>query len=178
MVFPEAREEVRVPDGVTVTLQERAVKVKGPKGELSLAQVHPRVALAKQQGAVLVTCAMARRREKALVGTVAAHLRNMVQGVQEPWEYRLKVVYSHFPIKVKVQGAELLVDNFIGEKSPRRAAILPGVEVKVDGDQVVVRGIDLGNAGQTAANIEQACRIRDRDPRVFQDGVYIVTKPE
>lgn len=177
MVVSEAREVVKLPSGVQVALSDGTVKVKGPKGELSRALAHPRVELSVEQGQVLVSCRLARRKEKALVGTFAAHLRNMVHGVQEDWEYRLKVVYSHFPIKTKVQGEQFLIDNFLGEKSPRRARILPGVKVKVDGDQVVVTGGDLEKVGQTAANIELACRIRDRDPRVFQDGVYIIQKP-
>jgi large subunit ribosomal protein L6 len=177
MVVAEQREVVKVPSGVQVTLQPGLVKVKGPKGELSRALAHPRIQLLQEQGALAVSCRLARRKDKALVGTFAAHLRNMVQGVQQEWEYRLKIVYSHFPIKAKVQGDWFLIDNFLGEKSARRAAILPGVKVKVDGDQVVVTGTDLEKAGQTAANIEQACRIRFRDPRVFQDGIYITGKP-
>jgi large subunit ribosomal protein L6 len=135
------------------------------------------VELLPEQGAIAVRCVMARRKDKALVGTFAAHLRNMVQGVQQEWEYHLKIVYSHFPIKAKVQGQEFVIDNFLGEKNARKTSIPQGVKVKVDGDQVVVTGADLEKAGQTAANIEQACRIKDRDPRVFQDGIYITSKP-
>lgn len=177
MVVAEQREVVKVPGGVHVTLSGSLVKVKGPKGELSRSLAHPRIQLLQEQGAVAVSCKLARRKDKALVGTFAAHLRNMVQGVQEEWEYRLKVVYSHFPIKTKVQGEWFVIDNFLGEKAARRAVILPGVKAKIDGDQVILTGSDLEKVGQTAANIEQACRIRFRDPRVFQDGVYITSKP-
>ena len=177
MVVAEAREVVKVPAGVQASLDGRTVKVKGPKGELAMRIVSPRVEVKVEGGAVAVVCNMARRKDKALVGTYASHLRNMVQGVQEEYEYRLKIVYSHFPIKTKVAGDQFHIDNFIGEKASRRATILPGVKVKVDGDQVVVTSHDLVKAGQTAANIEQACRIRFRDPRVFQDGVYITQKP-
>ena len=177
MVVAEAREVVKVPSGVHVTLSDGTVKVKGPKGELTRTLAHPRIQLKQEAGALAVTCTLARRKDKALVGTYAAHLRNMVKGVQQEWEYRLKVVYSHFPIKTKVAPDAFLIDNFLGEKNSRRAPILPGVKVKVDGDQVVVTGADLEKVGQTAANIEQACRIRFRDPRVFQDGVYITQKP-
>lgn len=177
MVVAEQREVVKVPGGVTVSVAAGTVKVKGPKGELSRALGHPRVRIEPEQGAVAVTCTMARRKEKALVGTYAAHIRNMVQGVQEEWEYRMKVVYSHFPIKTKITGDTFVIDNFLGEKNSRRADILPGVKAKVEGDQVVLTGSDLEKVGQTAANIEQACRIRFRDPRVFQDGIYITKKP-
>jgi large subunit ribosomal protein L6 len=177
MVVAEAREVVKVPGGVNVAVHGNLVKVKGPKGELQRSIGSPRVQVLPGQGEVAVSCKLARRKDKALVGTYAAHLRNMVHGVQEEWEYRLKVVYSHFPIKTKVAGDVFHIDNFLGEKASRKAPILPGVKVKVDGDQVIVTGPDLENVGQTAANIEQACRIRFRDPRVFQDGVYITKKP-
>jgi large subunit ribosomal protein L6 len=177
MVVAESREVVKVPGGVQVTLAEGAVKVKGPKGELTRQFAHPRVQLSQSQEGIAVSCRLARRKEKALVGTYAAHLRNMVAGVQNEWEYRLKIVYSHFPIKAKVAGDVFVIDNFLGEKNSRKAPIPPGVKVKVDGDQVVVNGPDLELAGQTAARIEQACRIRNRDPRVFQDGIYITHKP-
>jgi len=177
MVVAESREVVKVPGGVTVTVAQGTVKVKGPKGELTRSFAHPKVAIEVGQGEVAVVCELARRKEKALVGTYAAHLRNMVRGSQQEWEYRMKIVYSHFPIKTKVAAEVFHIDNFLGEKNSRRATILPGVKVKVEGDIVTLTGTDLEKVGQTAANIEQACRIRFRDPRVFQDGIYITSKP-
>jgi large subunit ribosomal protein L6 len=177
MVVAEQRESVKVPSGVTVSVAQGTVKVKGPKGELQRSLAHPKVQVVQEPGGVVVRCAMARRKDKALVGTYAAHIRNMVQGVQQEWEYRLKIVYSHFPIKAKVAGSDFVIENFLGERNQRKAPIPQGVKVKVDGDAVVVTGADLEKVGQTAATIEQATRIRDRDPRVFQDGIYITSKP-
>ncbi|MCA1813578.1 MAG: 50S ribosomal protein L6 [Halobacteriales archaeon] len=177
MVVAEARESVKVPGGVSVTLAQGTVKVKGPKGELQRSFAHPRVQVLQEDGGVVVRCEMARRKDKALVGTYAAHVRNMVRGVQEEWEYKLKIVYSHFPIKAKVSGDTFIIENFLGERNQRKAPIAAGVKVKLDGDVVLVTGTDLEQVGQTAATIEQATRIRDRDPRVFQDGIYITQKP-
>lgn len=177
MVVAEAREVVKVPNGVNVSVAQGQVKVKGPKGELTRALGNARVRVETGSEGIAVTCTLARRKDKALVGTYAAHLRNMVQGVQEEWEYRMKIVYSHFPIKTKITGDVFVIDNFLGEKDSRRATILQGVKVKVEGDIVGLTGNDLEKVGQTAANIEQACRIRFRDPRVFQDGIYITQKP-
>jgi large subunit ribosomal protein L6 len=177
MVVAEQRERIDVPAGVQVSVAQGTVRVKGPKGELQRDFAHPRIEVLAEQGGLAVRCELARRKEKALVGTYAAHLRNMVRGVQEPWEYKLKVVYSHFPIKAKVAGQDFVIENFLGERDKRRASIPQGVQVKLDGDVVTVSGIDLEKVGQTAATIEQATRIRDRDPRVFQDGIYITQKP-
>ncbi|MEC7703671.1 MAG: 50S ribosomal protein L6, partial [Candidatus Thermoplasmatota archaeon] len=98
----------------------------------------------------------------------------------EGFEYRLKAVYSHFPMTLKVEGSVLVINNLFGERVPRRAP-LPwspaDVTVKVENKtEVVVSGIDKEKVGQTSANIERACRIRGRDRRVFQDGIYIVEK--
>ena len=121
-----------------------------------------------------------RRREKALAGTWAAHLKNMVRGIDSGFEYKLKAVYSHFPMTIKVQGNEMTITNLFGEKVPRVAALpwSPAeVEVKVaNKTDVTVIGADREKVGQTAANIERACRIKKRDRRVFQDGIYIVSK--
>jgi large subunit ribosomal protein L6 len=121
-----------------------------------------------------------RRKEKALAGTWAAHLNNMVRGIDSGFEYKLKAVYSHFPMTIKVQGNEMTITNLFGEKVPRVAALpwSPSeVEVKVaNKTDVTVIGADREKVGQTAANIERACRIKKRDRRVFQDGIYIVSK--
>ena len=129
-------------------------------------------------GNVEVFCDLPRRKEKALAGTWAAHIRNMNKGLSEGFEYRLKAVYSHFPMTLKVDGSTLTITNLFGERVPRQASLpwTPAeVTVKVENKtEVVVSGIDKEKVGQTSANIERACRIRGRDRRVFQDGVYIV----
>jgi large subunit ribosomal protein L6 len=100
----------------------------------------------------------------------------MFRGVTDGYEYRMKVVYSHFPIQLKLQGNKLEIANFLGEKKARHARIEQGVTVKVGNDEVVLTGIDRELVGTTAANIEHATHIRDRDPRVFQDGIYMVQR--
>jgi large subunit ribosomal protein L6 len=111
-----------------------------------------------------------------MVGTFEAHAKNMCRGVSEGFEYRMKVVYSHFPIQLKLQGQRLEIANFLGEKKARYADIAEGVTAKVANDEVVLTGIDREKVGNTAANIEHATHIRNRDPRVFQDGIYMVQR--
>ena len=86
----------------------------------------------------------------------------------------MKIVAAHFPMKVSVKDTDLLIENFLGEKHPRSAPLAAGVSATVDGDFVVLSGRDIEQVGQSAANIERATRIRDYDPRVFQDGIYLV----
>ncbi len=103
-------------------------------------------------------------------------MNNMMHGVSKGFEYKMKTVFSHFPIKTAVEGEEFVIQNFLGERAPRRAKILEGVTVEAKGDDVTVTGINKENVGQTVANIERATKVKKRDIRIFQDGVYRTSK--
>ena len=169
---------VSIPAGVTVTIADSVLKVKGPKGELQRDMWHPAIRITIEDGQVSFTTDSPKKRVISMVGTLASHCANMCTGVTNGYLYTLKVVYSHFPIQLKLQGEKLEINNFLGEKFPRTARILPGTAVKVGTDEVTVTGIDKELVGSTASNIEKATRIRNRDPRVFQDGIYIVARGE
>ena len=171
---------ITLPEGVSATLAGHDVTLA--KGDKSLTREfrHPRLEVRDYSEGIEVFCNLPRRKEKALAGTWAAHLNNMARGLDSGFEYKLKAVYSHFPMTIKVQGNEMTITNLFGEKVPRVAA-LPwspaDVEVKVSNKtEVTVTGADREKVGQTAANIERACHIKKRDRRVFQDGIYIVSK--
>ncbi len=169
--------EVNVPQGVTVTLSGATLTLKGQKGQVSREFRFPNIRLASADGKIVVEATKVDKQAKAIVGTYASHIRNMVTGVTDGYEYSMKIVYSHFPIQVKVEGKDKVsIGNFLGERKPRYASIMGETKVVVAGDKVTINGNNKENVGQTAANIEQACRIRKRDPRVFQDGVYIINK--
>jgi large subunit ribosomal protein L6 len=102
----------------------------------------------------------------------------MFRGVTEGWEYGMEVYYSHFPMQVAVEGDEVVIENFLGEKAPRRTTIRGDTEVSVDGEMLTISGPSIEDVGQTAADIEQLTRVPDKDTRVFQDGVYITEMPE
>ena len=167
---------IAVPSGVSVSMTGTVVKVSGPKGELSRNFAHPSVIVAVGEDEVSVSCEYPRVKEKAMVGTFYAHLRNMIRGVTEGYTYNLKIVFSHFPMKVAVKGDKVQIDNYRGGHAPRFADIMPGVTVKVSGADVTVTGIDIEKVGQTAANLEKATSRRGFDKRIFQDGIYIVQK--
>jgi len=168
------REIVKVPDNVTVEIEGMKVKVSGPKGTLERDFSHAKgVRIYKQDSNVVVEAFFANRRKKALVGTIAGHIENMIIGVTKGWRYKLKIVTTHFPVTVKVTGNEVIIENFLGEKAPRRAKIVGNVKVQVKGKDVIVEGIDIEAVGQTAANIELATKVKDKDRRVFVDGIYI-----
>lgn len=175
-VLGEIRHSIPLSEGVSASVVGAELTLKGKKGELTRRLFHPRIALSILGDAVEIHCNLPRRKEKALAGTFAAHVRNMNRGVSKGYEYRLKVVFSHFPVKVIAKGDRVVFENFLGEKAPRHCRIPKGVKIKVAGSDIFVTGIDIEQVGLAAGRIEQTTRIRKYDPRVFQDGAYIVYK--
>lgn len=169
-------EKVAIPKGVTVTVNGAVVDVKGPKGKLSRDFTNPKTKVKLDGDHVTVWCEMPRVKDKAMVGTVASHITNMIDGVSAGFEYHMKIVYSHFPMKTSVKGTKFIIDNFLGERSSRQAKILGDTKIVVKGNDVVLTGTDVEALGQTAANIEKATKVWGYDPRVFQDGIYITVK--
>ena len=171
---------VEIPEGVDAKLDDNGdVTISGENSSQTRNFSHSKVQLLEQGNGLLVRIDLPQRKDKALAGTWNAHLNNMVKGVTEGFTYRLKAVYSHFPMNLKAdaEAAELVVNNYFGEKVPRRAAYVGDVIVKVQNKtEVVVTGHDKEQVGQTAANIERCCSVKKRDRRVFQDGIYLVAK--
>ena len=167
--------KIDIPDGVEVKIDKKLFSVKGKNGELKRA-FDPSIKVKKEDNQIVISCETERKKHRALVGTTEAHLKNMFRGVLNKITYKSKIVYSHFPMTVKVQGNTIIIDNFLGEANPRESNILSGVDVKISGQSVTVTGINKEHVSQTAANLEQATKIRKRDPRVFQDGIYIIEK--
>jgi large subunit ribosomal protein L6 len=169
---------VKLPDGVSANLSEDGnITITGSGGSLTRSFIHKKVSVLQDGSGLIVRVDLPRRKEKSIAGTWNAHLNNMVKGVTDGFTYRLKAVYSHFPMTLKVEGNNFVVNNYFGERVPRRADILNGATVKVENKvEVVVSGMDREVVGQTAANIERSCTVKKRDRRVFQDGIYLVGK--
>lgn len=173
---------IEIPKNVEVdvegnTMEGFTVTAKGPKGENSRFLKFRGIYIEKEDSKIRVYATESKSRLKAMVGTFASHINNLIKGVINGFEYKLKVVYAHFPVKVRVEGREVIIENFLGEKHPRKAKIVGRAEVEVRGNEIIVKGVDKEECGQTAANLEQATRIKNLDVRVFQDGIYIVEKP-
>jgi large subunit ribosomal protein L6 len=167
---------VEIPEGVTASMEGSNFVVSGPKGTLTRGMRYPGIDVTCDGSVFSVSTESSRKKILAMLGTYASHARNMCTGVTGGFEYRMKVVYNHFPIQLKQTKEALEIANFLGEKESRFARIPEGVDVKVAGDEVIVTGADKELVGTTAARIERATKVRHRDPRVFQDGIYIVEK--
>jgi large subunit ribosomal protein L6 len=169
---------VEIPEGVEGSLEGRIITIKGEKGELVRDFSHAPINIQLEGKTITVQASWPRKKEAALVGTVRSHIQNMIKGVTKGFTYKLKIVFSHFPITVKVKEKILVIENFTGERNPRKAKIMGDTMVTVKGDDIVVQGISLENVSQTAANIQTATKIRIKDPRVFLDGIYVYEKHE
>ena len=174
----ETKRIIGIPEGVSVAIDNMNVSVSGPQGQLERELWYPGIVIKKVDSEVVVETGMQRREQLAMLGTFESHLKNMITGVSKGYEYKMKVVYSHFPIQLKAEGNQVMIGNFLGEKKARKANILGNTKVAVKGDQVIISGINKEDVGQTAANIRMATKIKRFDPRVFQDGVYLVERGE
>lgn len=169
----EVEKTVEVPEGVDVKIDGRVVTISGEKGTLTRDFSHASLSIQKEEKLVKIRTDWPRKKEAATVGTISSHIQNMITGVTKGFTYKLKIVFSHFPISVKVEQKKVLIENFTGERSPRTAKIVGDTKVTVKSDDVIVQGTNLEDVSQTAANIEQGTRVKRKDPRVFLDGIYV-----
>lgn len=167
---------ITIPDECQVELSDKTVKVTGPKGTLERSFPEPYTKIRREGNDIVASTNISRKRTRALVGTIIAHIKNMFIGVTHGYTYELKIVYSHFPITAEVRGDEVIIKNFIGERGIRKARLIGDVDVKISEDEIIISGINIEDVSQSAANIQLACKIRDKDRRVFLDGIYVIRK--
>jgi large subunit ribosomal protein L6 len=178
MRVPEKSETIQIPDAVQVNLEGRKITVKGPKGTSTRDFSHEPISIELNDKIIRIWAEWPRKKEAALVGTLRSHIQNMITGVTKGFTYKLKIVFSHFPISAKLKERTVLIENFTGERNPRKAKIIGNVQVKIQGEDIIVQGIDLEDVSQTAANIEQATKVKRKDPRIFLDGLYVYEQAE
>ncbi len=178
MRLPEVSRTIQVPEDVTLNVVGKSVSVKGAKGNLTRDFSYATVAIEGQGKTVRISAKWPRKKEAAMVGTLCSHINNMITGVTKGYTYKMKIVFSHFPVTVKVQGKSVLIENFTGERRPRSVKILGDVKVKIEPEDIIIQGANLEDVSQTAANIEQSTKVRGKDPRVFLDGIYTYERNE
>ncbi|MFQ6085352.1 MAG: 50S ribosomal protein L6 [Candidatus Bathyarchaeia archaeon] len=167
---------VDVPQGVSVKIEGKVVTASGPNGTITRDFSKMPVNIEGGRRAFRVWAEFPKKREAAIVKAVCSHLRGMFRGVTEGFTYKLKIVHVYFPMTVRVEGGRVVIENFCGERKPRVAKIVGDVKVEVQKDDIIVRGTNVEDVGQTAANIEQATKVKQKDPRIFLDGIYVYEK--
>ena len=167
---------VSIPEGVSINLVGHKVSVSGEKGKVERDFGHARIDIERQEDQLRIYAINPKKKQSALIGTLAAHVNNMIKGVSQGFTYKLKIVFVHFPMTIKIERKKVVIQNFIGERNAREASIMGNAKVSIKGEDITVEGIDIEEVAQTAANIQQACKIRNKDLRKFMDGIYVYDK--
>jgi large subunit ribosomal protein L6 len=151
------KKPVEVPKGVEVTPSAAAVKVKGPKGELTL-PLNSHVEVKVADGKAQVTTRSASRSANVVSGTTRALLANMVNGVTRGFERKLELVGVGY--RAQAQGRKLNLT--LGFSHPVVFAVPEGITVETPSQtEIIVKGIDRQKVGQVAADIR---RYRSPEP--------------
>lgn len=173
---------VPIPEGIDVKISNHQdVRVKGPKGEITRSFEKNSCRIECVDDNVVVYDYFVKKRQKGMTGTIAGHIKNMINGVQNGYTYHLKIIFSHFPIEVSFNKKEskFIIKGLYGYKGPKAIPVPKTVNVEIDGEDVRISGIDLEKVSQTAASIQETCRLRGKrkkDDKKFQDGIYIYMK--
>jgi large subunit ribosomal protein L6 len=164
--------ELEIPEGVTVTYDRPMIKVQGPLGKTwkSFKKIPVTIEIAENK--VLFKAQGTRDKSRAIMNTARSIIRNLCEGVVKGYTIKMKIVFSHFPITVKVEGKQVLIENFQGERAPRKTNVWGETKVVPKGDDVIITGHVLTDVSQTAAEIENGSRVKNKDHRVFLDGIY------
>ncbi|MBS3155431.1 50S ribosomal protein L6 [Candidatus Woesearchaeota archaeon] len=172
------KSQVKIPSGVEVSLDHLILKVKGTNGTVERDFSNPRIRIERDNDMIKVLPSNKKltKKDKMYINTTLSHIENIISGVSRGYEAKLKICSGHFPMSVTLEGKNIIVKNFLGEKIPRKTQITEGVSVKIEGDIIKVTGCDKEKVGQTAATIESSCRIKNRDLRLFQDGIWLLDK--
>ena len=164
--------EVKIPENVKVSLKTHMLNVEGPLGKTYKNFRKIPVDIEINDNMVLLKAQGTRNSSYAIMNTARSIIRNLLEGVVDGYTIKMKVVFSHFPINVKIDGKRVLIENFQGERAPRVTKIWGETKVVPKGDDVIITGHVLTDVSQTAAEIENGSRVKNKDHRVFLDGIY------
>lgn len=169
--------KVSIPEGVNCSIEESKIVMSKGAVSISRALTLPTLKVSKEGSEIVLKVASGNKTTNAKLNSFSSSLRSVLSGIGKKYVYLLESCNVHFPMTLKVDKNRLVINNFLGEKSPRSANIVQGAEVQITGSEIKVSSHDPEAAGQTAANIEIATKIKNRDRRVFQDGIFIKQKP-
>lgn len=178
-----SNETLVVPEGVSVIIKSRIVTVTGPRGKLIKNLKHLAVSfIPKGTNIIGIELHHGTRKNIAALRTVKSLIQNLIIGVTRGFKYKMRYVYAHFPINANIEEnketgtQQIEIRNFLGEKIVRRVTLLEGVHIEISTtqkDELVLSGNSLENVSQSAADIQQICRVRNKDIRKFLDGIYV-----
>ena len=172
----EFKDQVDIPEGVTVSVNKHMVTFVGPLGKTFKSFRSIPINIEVNEGKVLLTAINQKKRDYAILHTARSIIRNICEGLVTGYTIKMKIVFSHFPVTVKVEGKQILIENFQGERAPRTTNIVGNTKVVPKGEDVILTGEVWTDITQTAANIELKSKVKNKDHRVFLDGIYVFEK--
>ncbi|MBS3098966.1 50S ribosomal protein L6 [Candidatus Pacearchaeota archaeon] len=171
------QQSIQIPEGVSCKCENKILTCRKDSTELKRKVDLPQIEIKIEGKQISLTCKKGNKNDYKIIKAFTAHIANMFRGLEKKFVYHLESVNVHFPMTLKAEKGTLAISNFLGEKVPRYAKILSNVEVEIKGQSITISSHDREAAGQTAANFEKATKIRRKDRRIYQDGIYIVEKP-
>ena len=170
------QDEVIIPEGVKVSQNKHMLKFEGPLGKTFKSFRNIPVTISIAENKIILKTIGFRKRDYSILHTSRSIVRNICEGLIEGYTIKMKVVFAHFPITVKVEGKVILIENFQGERAARRTRIIGNTKVIPKGEDVILTGEVWTDITQTAANIELKTKVKNKDHRVFLDGIYVYEK--
>merc|ERR1711872_313928 len=161
--------------GIHVSVKNRIVQIRGPRGTLKRSFRDMQIDMTSRKKAtgdteIKVDKWFGTRKEVAAVRTVCSHISNMVTGVTKGYQYKMRAVYAHFPINCVISnnGTTVEIRNFLGEKYIRKVVMEPGVTIAASPkqkDEFIVEGNDIERVSLSAAKIQQSTTVKHKDIR-------------
>ena len=176
MKINKFEEKIELPEGVQAKIKNGLITLSKDKNETSRILKDKKVLIGCKDNIITLNFTKGTKKQKMMLGTFRAHIKNMIKGVTEGHIYKLKVCSGHFPMNINISNDKVVVNNFLGEKTPRELNLKEGISVKLDGDIITVEGNDKELTAQTAASIEKLTTVKGKDLRIYQDGIYITNK--
>jgi large subunit ribosomal protein L6 len=171
--------EVEAPASVKIAKEDNTLSIKGKLGTVKKDFTKLPAKITVDGNKITIKPYGKRKQDLAVTHTARSIIESMIKGVEKGYTYKLKIIFAHFPISVKIKGKDINVENFFGERAARVSRIVgDATKVNVVGEDVVVQGPSLEDVSQTAANIELSTKIKNKDQRVFLDGLYVYSREE
>ena len=167
------QDEVIIPEGVKVTQNKHMLRFEGPLGKTFKSFRKIPINIEITESKIILKTIGFRKRDYSILHTARSIIRNICEGLVEGYTIKMKIVFAHFPVTVKVNGKKISIENFQGERAPRIAKIVGNTKVIPKGEDVILTGEVWTDITQTAANIEQKTKVKNKDHRVFLDGIYV-----
>ena len=166
------QDEVVIPEGVKVTQSKNMLSFVGPLGKTFKSFRRIPVNIEITENKIILKTTSFRKKDYAILHTARSLIRNICEGLIVGYTIKMKIVYAHFPITVKIEGKTISIENFQGERAPRKTHIVGNTKVIPKGEDILLTGEVWTDITQTAANIELKTKVKNKDHRVFLDGIY------